>query len=108
DLIGAADGGEPMRDDERRSPLTQPAEPVLNERLAFAVETRRRLVQDQNSRIRKDRARNRNPLALTARYLDPALADDGVIALFEAEDELLAVRKTADRLDLGAARAGIR
>src|ERR1043165_9295802 len=47
-LIGAPDRRQPVRDHERRAASTQRFEPVLDERLALAVEARRRLVEDQH------------------------------------------------------------
>ena len=44
-------------------------------RLRLAVEARGRLVQDQDRRIGQEGARDRHPLALAARQLDAALAD---------------------------------
>ena len=105
DLVGAADRRQPVRDDERRPALPQRAQAVLDQRLALAVEARRRLVEDQDARVGEDRARDRDPLALAARELHAALADDGVVALLEPADELVAVRDAAGRLDLLPRRA---
>ncbi len=52
--------------------------------------------------IGENRARDGDPLALPARQPDAALADDGVVALLERLDELVAVRDAADRDDLVA------
>ena len=77
---------------------------VLDQRLALAVEARRRFVEDQDARVGEDRARDRDALALAARQPHAALADDRVVALLERLDELVAVRDAADRLDLLARR----
>ena len=72
------------------------AQAVLDQRLALAVEARRGLVEDQDARVGENRARDRDALALPARQLDAALADDRVVALLELLDELVAVRDPAD------------
>ena len=104
DLIGAPNRREPVRDHERRPPLPQRLQAVLDQRLALAVEARRRLVEDQDPRVGQDRARDRHPLALAAGQPHAALADDRVVPLLERLDELVAVRDPADRLDLVARR----
>src|SRR5260221_2834208 len=100
DLVGAADGREPVRDHERRAPPPQRAQTVLDHGLALAVEARGRLVQDQDAWIGEDCPGDRDALALTARELDATLAHHGVVLLFEALDELLAVRHAAHGADL--------
>ena len=73
-------------------PAAQRAQAVLDQRLALAVEARGRLVEDQDARIGEDRARDRDALALAARQLHAALADDRVVPLLELLDELVGVR----------------
>src|SRR6476660_4719154 len=58
----------------------QRAETRLDGGLDFAVERGGRLVQHENGRIFQDHARNRDPLALTAREFHAALADVSVVA----------------------------
>ena len=65
-----------------------------------------------SSRIRirgigEDGARDRHALALAARQLHAALADDGVVAVLERLDELVGVRDAADPLDLVERRVGL-
>ena len=90
DLIRAPNRRQPVRDDERRAALAQRPQAVLNQRLALAVEARRRLVEQQDARIGEDRARDRHALALAAGQPHAALADDRVVALLELLDELVA------------------
>ena len=80
-----------MGDDERRSAATQRTEPVADECFALAIETRRRLVEDENSWISEDRARDRDALTLSTRKLDASLADDSVVLVFEFLRELVDV-----------------
>src|SRR5688572_25865266 len=89
-----------MRDDEGRPAPPQRSQAVLDERLAFAVERRGGFVEDENARIGEDRARDGHALALPARELYPALADDRVVARLEPFDELVRVRNAADLLNL--------
>src|SRR5690348_1750877 len=107
-LIGAADRRQAMRDHERRPSGSQATETVLNHLLAFAVETRRRLVENQDARVCQNRARDRHALALTARQLDASLPDNRVVAVRELLDELVAVRDAAGLFDFLDGRARTR
>src|SRR5437867_7011351 len=86
--------------DECRPALAQRLEAVLNQRFTFAVEARCRLIEDEDSRIGENRARDRDALALAARKPDAPFADDRVVAFFESFDKLVAVGDAADRFDL--------
>ncbi len=77
----------------------------LHQRLAFGVERRGRLVEQQDRRVAQDGAGNRDALALAAGQRHAALADLAVIALFELQDELVGLRILGRRLDLGIAGA---
>ena len=99
DLIGATDGGEPVCNHKGRSTLAEVAESFLNERLALGVEARRRLVQDQDSRIGQQSPRNRHALPLPTRKLDATLADNGVVSVRELADEIIAVRDPGNFTD---------
>src|SRR6185503_16910269 len=100
DLVGAPDRRQAVRDDEGGAAVAQRLEAVLDHRFALAVEARGRLVEDQDPRIGEDGAGDRHALALAARQLDAALADDRVVALLELLDELVGVRDAADLFDL--------
>ena len=76
------------------------AQRVLDLRLALAVEARGGFVQDQDARVGKDGAGDRHALPLAAREAHAALADDGVVLLGEALDELVAVGDACRFLDL--------
>src|SRR5439155_23432943 len=101
-LVGAAYRRQPVRDDERRPPLPRRAQSVLNEHLAFAVQARRRFVENQDARVRQNRARDGDALPLAARQPHAALADDGVVLFFERLDEFVAVSDVAHLLNLFA------
>src|SRR6266571_7714386 len=97
-----------MRDDKRRAAFAQRSQAVANHRFAFAVETRRRFIQQKDSRIGEYRTRNRDSLTLTTRQLNSALADNRVVFVLESLDELINVRDTAHLTYLFAGRIGSR
>ena len=72
--------------------MPQRAESVANQRFTLAVQARRRFIENEDSWIGEHGARDGDALALTARQLHAALADDRVVALLESIDELVAVR----------------
>src|SRR3954468_16992443 len=105
-LVGAADRRQAVGDHERGAPLPQRAEAVLDERLALAVQARRRLVEHQDPRVRQDGPCDRDPLPLPARELDAPFPDHRVVLLLEGLDELVGVRDVADAADLFERRVG--
>ena len=64
------------------------------------VQTRGRLVENQDGRIANDRAGNGNALALTARERDAALAHHGVVAVGHFFDEFMRVGQFGGAPDL--------
>ena len=74
-------------------PLGDPLHVLLDDPLALVVERARRLVEDQDARIGNERAGNGDALALTARERAAALADDGVIAFRQLQDEVVRARE---------------
>ena len=55
-LIGAPNCGKAVRNHECGPPAHQVTKAFLNERFRFGVEARRRFIQNENSRIGKDRS----------------------------------------------------
>src|SRR6185437_17018610 len=108
DLVGARDGGQPVRDHERGAPAAEAAQAIANERFALAVEARRRFVENQDARVGQNRARDRDALALAAREADPALAYHGIEPVGEPADEFIAVRCLRGGGDLIRGSAGLR
>src|SRR5271157_3479610 len=51
DLVGALDGGEPVRDDQRRPPFHHAVERVAHPELGLGIDARSRLIENQNLRI---------------------------------------------------------
>ena len=80
DAVGADHARQPMREDQRRAPLHQPVERLLDHRLALRVHRRERLVQDQDGRVPQERPRDGDALALAAGEPDAALAHHGLVA----------------------------
>ena len=89
-----------MRDHDRRAAHDQPLHCLLDKRLRFGVEARGRLVQNQNRRICQKSTGQRYPLAFPTRELDPALTDQGGVALRLANDEVVRIGQLRGTLDL--------
>ena len=66
DLVGADDGGEPMRDHQRGAVARDALERFLDLMLGVAVERGRRLIEHEDRRRLQDRARDRHALLLAA------------------------------------------
>src|SRR5580700_7232532 len=79
DLIGSADGGKAMRDDEGGSPLHQVGKTLLDQLLRLGVKTRSGFVKNEDARLRQNGAGNRNPLALSSRQFHSSFADHGLV-----------------------------
>ena len=92
ELVGAPDGGKPVRDHERRAARHEALERLLDRALALGVERRRRLVEDEDRRVLEERARDRETLALAAREARAALPHARVEPVGEGVDERERVR----------------
>src|SRR5262250_3393903 len=97
--------GETMRDDEDGAVLHQLAQRLLHQELAFRVQVRGRLIQDQDGRILQERARDGDALTLAARELHAALAHWGGVTLGEGSDELVGLSHARRPLDVRLARS---
>ena len=76
--------------------------------LGFAVERRRRLVEQQDRRILQKGARDCDALALAARKLDAAVADHGSEPFRQSLDEIAARRNgRAQHLIVGRGRPAV-
>ena len=95
DLVGADDGGEPVRDHQRGAALGHALERVLDFLLGVAVERRGRLVEQQDRRRLQDGAGDGDALLLAAGELQAALADLGLVALRRQADEAVDLREPA-------------
>ena len=97
-----------MRDRDRRPPLGQPLERLLDEPLGLRVERRGRLVEHQDRRVPQHGARDRHALLLAAREAVAALADDGLVAVGKRGDQLVDLRGPRRLLDLLVGGVGLR
>ena len=89
-----------MGDDDRGAVLHQAVERLLNDGLTLRIHVRGRLIEDQDRRIFQDGAGNCETLPLPAGQLLPSLADDGVVAGGETEDEVVGVGGCGSGFDL--------
>ena len=100
DLVGVADGGETVRDDEGGASLAELVECLLDEHLGGVIECTGCFVQNQNGGILEENACDAQSLLLTARKLDAALTDLGVVALFKGHDVFVDVGAASRLVDL--------
>src|SRR5262245_19906320 len=89
DAVAIADGREAMRDDDDSAPTHDVAHVRLDDLLALIIERARRLVEYQDARLPRERARNRDALALTAGEVGTALLDLCVVAERQLGDEFI-------------------
>ena len=95
-----------MRDGDHRPPLPHLQQAVLNVPLGLGIQSRGRLVQNQDRRVFQQGPRNADPLLFAARQLQPALADLGRIAVRQAHHEIMDLGRLGRGIHLVA--AGIR
>src|SRR5439155_2529642 len=98
DLIGTADRGHSVRDDNRGPLAHDQAKPRENLFFRVRIDRRQRVVENENPWIDGDGACERRALLLTARERDAALAHHRVVALREIGDVFVEPR---DRRRLG-------
>src|SRR5207244_5135313 len=95
DLLGAADGGEAVRNNKRGAAAHQVAQAFLNQRLGFRVQARSGFVQDEDARIGENGARDGNALLLAAGKPYAALTDHRVVFFLKGFGELIDARDAA-------------
>ena len=104
--VHRGDGRKPVGNRDHRLALHQRVEALLDRGLDFQIERRGRLVKDEDRRVLQQHARDGDALALSARQLDAALANMGLIApasvwIGQAEHEFMGMcppRRRDDRL----------
>ena len=101
DRVGTANGGQAVRDHERRAIEQQRGQGFLDQTLGFVVEGGRGFVENQERRVLEQRAGNRQTLALAAGQPLAALADGGLVAVRLRRNEVVRVGRPRRRLDLG-------
>ncbi len=89
DAGGAADGGEAMGDEEGGAALHEVRERGLDVGFAFGVEGAGGLVEDEDGGVFEDGAGDGEALAFAAGETHAFFADDGVVALGHAQDEVV-------------------
>lgn len=87
-------------------PLHQALDGLHHVGLGLRVQRARRLVEQEQRRVLEERAREREPLALAARQGEAALADDGLVALRQAQHELVGAGRAGGGLDVGEGGLG--
>src|SRR5688500_17653420 len=108
DLVGIANGREPMGDRDHGTALREPLERPLDRSLGLRVERRGRLVEHEDRRVAEDRPCDRDPLLLATREAVAALADDGLVALRQRCHQLVDLRGAGRILDLLVAGVRLR
>ena len=89
-----------MGDDQRRPAAHHLAQAGADVGLRRRIDRGGRVVEDEDARVDREGARDRDPLPLSARERDAAFADDRVVSLRQALDELVRLREPRDPLDL--------
>lgn len=101
DLVGAADGGEAMGDDEGGAAAHEVGETFLDHGFGFGVEAGGGFVEDEDAGVGEDGAGDGDALFLAAGEFDAAFADDGFVAVGEAFDEFIDAGDAAGFEDFG-------
>ena len=104
DAVGLENGGEPVRDHNVGAALHDSLQRVLNRVFGDRIQGGGGLVQDQDARVLKHHAGNREPLLFAAGELEPSVADLGVVAVGLVHNEVVDVRDAAGGLQLLSGR----
>src|SRR5215211_680841 len=100
DEVRASHGVEIVGNDQGRLSGHEAIQGFLDLRLALDVEARHRLVQDQDGDVPDNGPRDSDPLSLAAGEGIAPLAEDGVVSVLEADDEVVGVGGTGNSLYL--------
>ena len=79
---------------------------VEDQRLRRRIQSRRRLVEDQDRGVADDRPRDGDSLLLAAGQRDASLADHRVVAFRQLTNEHVGIRQLGSANDLTARRLG--
>ena len=107
DAVIVLDGGQAVGDGQRGAAMGQLFEAPAHQDLALVVKGAGGLVQDQNRRVLQEDAGDGDALLLAAGKLDAALADIGVEAVLQSEDEPLGTGQAGRFDDLFAGGTGL-
>ena len=94
DDVTVLNGGETVSDDEDGSTFHDRVHPLLNHFFGPAIDGASRFVENHDGRILEDGTCDAEALALSAAELAAAVADDGLVAVFGLEDEVMGVGDT--------------
>lgn len=93
DVVRAHNGLKPVGNDDDRLFRYQSGDRLLDQYLILRVEGCGCLVQQDDGRILQKRPCNRNALLLTAGECRAALSHDGLVAIGQSHDEVVAGRR---------------
>src|SRR5579863_7611863 len=79
DLIGAANGGQTVRNDESGASLHEIRQSLLDQSFRLGIQAGGSLVKNQDARLSENRPGNRNALALSSGEFDATFTDDGLV-----------------------------
>jgi len=79
DGVGMHDGGQPVRDHQRRAATAKFGDRVLHVAFRLRVERGGRLIEQDDRRIAHQSTRDGDALTLTARKLEAVFADGGIV-----------------------------
>src|SRR5258706_554480 len=113
DEISVLHRGQAVGDDEHGAMLHEALDRLLHQALRFGVERTRRFVEDEERWIAQQGARDRDALALPPREARAPLAQHRLIAVGEAQDELVRIGGAGRRAyllerEIGAAVRDVR
>ena len=105
DRVGVADGRQAVGDHERRPALHQSAHGSLDEHLGAGVDRGRRLIEDQDRRIRQECPGDREQLLLACGQIRRVVVDHRVVAAGQGTHEVVDMGRLGGRRDLVLGRA---
>ena len=105
-LVRECDRGQSVGDDDRRPPAHHLAQARADPGLGRRVDRGRRVVEDEDARVDEQRPGDRDALSLTSGQCDAPLPDDGVVAVWQLENELVGLRGLRGCLDRLERRVG--
>src|ERR1019366_3945454 len=94
DLVAAHEGRKAVRNENHGSPARDPLKIGTDNSLALWIEGAGGLVKNKDPGIGDQRARNRKPLALTARKVGRAFLDVGLKAIGHPLNEFFSARES--------------
>jgi hypothetical protein len=93
DAVGPSHRAEAVGDDEDGTPLGDSGHIVLDDAFRFVVQGAGGFVENENARVGDQRSGNGDMLALAAGERAALLADQGVVAFGQFEDEVVGARQ---------------